>query len=31
MNCMRINCAYDNAEAWADMIGHLTKISTACY
>ena len=25
MNCMRINCAYDDAEAWAAMIGNLQR------
>jgi pyruvate kinase len=34
MNCMRINCAYDDAEAWAEMIGHLRRaeqeVGTRC-
>jgi pyruvate kinase len=25
MNCMRINCAHDNPETWAKMIGHLAR------
>lgn len=25
MNCMRINCAHDNAETWAKMIGNLRR------
>jgi len=34
MDCMRINCAHDDAEAWAAMIGHLKdarqKTGRAC-
>ena len=26
MNCMRINCAHDNPEAWAGMIHNLQKV-----
>jgi pyruvate kinase len=33
-NCMRINCAYDDAEAWAAMIGNLRRaeheVGTRC-
>lgn len=25
MNCMRINCAYDNVDIWAKMIGHARR------
>lgn len=25
MDCMRINCAHDNAQAWANMIAHLRR------
>jgi pyruvate kinase len=34
MNCMRINCAYDDTEAWAAMIGNLRRaeqeVGTRC-
>jgi pyruvate kinase len=34
MNCLRINCAYDDAEAWAEMIGNLHRadqeVGTRC-
>ncbi|OGU19954.1 MAG: pyruvate kinase [Hydrogenophilales bacterium RIFOXYD1_FULL_62_11] len=29
MDCMRINCAHDDAAAWAKMIGHLRKAEHA--
>ena len=28
MNCMQINCAYDDTEAWAEMIGNLRALTT---
>ena len=34
MNCMQINCAYDDTEAWAEMIGNLRgaeqEVDTRC-
>jgi pyruvate kinase len=29
MDCMRINCAHDDADAWAQMIGHLRRAEQA--
>jgi pyruvate kinase len=31
MNCMRINCAHDNAEAWSGMIEHLRRAEQALH